>query len=245
MIFTKIESVKKLDPYSFLKPCVFVKSEDTIYCSGDIDTKMNIKEIFVNYSQHLNETEKHFTKVLINNNLITELEENTFNDITFDEILIWNSYHLKTIHRNAFTATSLVTKTFRMIWSTHFESSSIFEVLSRFLNVQYIEILYNGITEIPSNAFQPILGYQKNLTKVKLSGGFTKIGSRAFSNLIYLNFIEISLARFDSIPDYAFEFKQPSNTSLTIYFSLNFLQRINLQPKVLGQYKKTNKIAPR
>jgi hypothetical protein len=61
----------------------------------------------------LPDNEKHFNKFYLNNTAITELEGNTFHEITFDEAIIFDSTRLNLINTHAFTTTSLVTKTFQ------------------------------------------------------------------------------------------------------------------------------------
>jgi hypothetical protein len=61
----------------------------------------------------LPDNEKHFNKFYLNNTAITELEENTFYEITFDKAIIVNSTKLNLINTHAFTTTSLVTKKFQ------------------------------------------------------------------------------------------------------------------------------------
>jgi hypothetical protein len=56
---------------------------------GD-NEKLNLKHIFEYVNQVLPDNEKHFNKFYLNNTAITELEENTFYEITFDEIIIFN-----------------------------------------------------------------------------------------------------------------------------------------------------------
>ena len=67
--------------------------------------------MFQKLGNNLNKSQKHFKGFgLIQNDFITELKENTFSDITFDAIVFNICGNLKTIHRNAFTTTNLITK---------------------------------------------------------------------------------------------------------------------------------------
>jgi hypothetical protein len=61
-----------------LKPCWCEFSD--ILCAGN--HTLDLKQIFKNISQSLAENEKHFRLFNLNNTAITELEENTFSDIT-------------------------------------------------------------------------------------------------------------------------------------------------------------------
>jgi hypothetical protein len=70
--------------------------------------------MFSKICQILTENEKHFKQFYLNNTAITELEENTFLEITFNEILIKNAKNLKSINSDAFNSTNLVTKVFEV-----------------------------------------------------------------------------------------------------------------------------------
>jgi hypothetical protein len=83
-------------------------NEDIIQCIGnDI---INLKHIFDSLSQHLPDEKKHYKKFYLNNTAINEIEENTFFDLTFDEIIIEGTKNLNLINSNAFTETNFVTK---------------------------------------------------------------------------------------------------------------------------------------
>ena len=53
--------------------------------------------------------------------------------------------------------------------------------MSSFVISQEISVKDIGFDEIPSKAFHPINGYQKNLQILSLWQDFTKIGNHAFS----------------------------------------------------------------
>ncbi len=54
--------------------------------------------------------ESHFNKFFFNNTAITKLEENTFREITFDEIEIYNATKLNLINTYAFTSNNEIIK---------------------------------------------------------------------------------------------------------------------------------------
>ena len=94
---------------------------------------------------------KHFKRLELLNTGIHELKENTLKGITFDEILIENNENLTTIHENAFIRTENVTKFIRISNNPEliYEDSSIFNCLSKFINVKKMTIANNAkITEI-------------------------------------------------------------------------------------------------
>ena len=153
---------------SLIEPCICDRGQLTCYDNDDLD----LVKIFQTMGKHLNKSEKHFKDFWIKNKFITELKENTFSDITFDSIYIQSCSKLKTIHLNAFNTTDSVT-TEIFIRSNPLLTSpenSIFQVLSKFVRARVIDLSYNNITEIPSNAFQDIVGEEDQLNYLLLSG---------------------------------------------------------------------------
>ena len=161
-----------------LKPCVC--EDNGIICGGHSD--IDLVNIFQTLEKYLTKSEKHFKGFHLNNTFITELKENTFKDITFDEIQINVCENLTHIDRFAFNSTDLVTKYFVLQLNDKLiMDKTIYDILSSFLNIKNIFINGIGFKEIPSNAFRPINGYQKNLRVLEILMHITKIGSHAFS----------------------------------------------------------------
>ncbi len=89
-----------------LNPCKC--DTNGISCGGN--DVINLKNIFKSIDQKLNESEKHFKKFYLNNTAITESKENTFYEITFNEIHIYNTKELKLIHTNANQRNDIIDK---------------------------------------------------------------------------------------------------------------------------------------
>ena len=172
-------------------------------------------KVFSTLSKSLLKEEKHFNTIHLNNTFIKELDENAFNDLSFDKIeIIWCS-NLTTIHRNAFSSSELVVKNITISYNTFLKDISIYDVLNRLLNVEEINLYSNNFHEIPSNAFKAL----KSLKTLRLSESFAKLGTKAFAQLNNLTKIEFFYLRsFEHIPDFAFEFEQPSDQTLNITF---------------------------
>ena len=203
-----------------IKPCVC--EDNGIICGGHSD--IDLVNIFQTLEKNLTKTEKHFKSFYLNNTFITELKENTFKDITFDDVSIKYCENLSKIHTNTFAGTDSVTKVFRLSYNPKLSSSdnSIFELISKFLNLELLYLQHNDITEIPSNAFKNLMGYQDRLSMVVISGkSIKKIGSRPFSPLRRLTHLIISYTSIDYIPEYAFEFEEESNQTLSLTFDDN------------------------
>jgi hypothetical protein len=111
--------------------------------------------------QVLTDNQKHFKKFYLNNTAITELEENIFLKLTFEEINITSATNLKLININAFSSTNKVTKFLYVINTpiVYFPPNyDIFRETSLMLNIQKVWIRYTKLSKIPSYAFRPING---------------------------------------------------------------------------------------
>ena len=207
--------------YDLIKPCIcYNNNEIQCYANEYID----LVKIFQTLENNLNETQKHFHRFYLSNNFITELKENTFSDITFDVIYIYGCQNLKTIHRNAFNTTDSVTKSFDMTYNQALSlDNSFFEALSKFILLENLEIYESSITQIPSNAFQNIVGEQDKLKHIRFLGSsLKKLGNKAFSKLKNLQTLNFHRTSIDFIPENAFVFNERSEQQLTIEFKGNY-----------------------
>ena len=207
---------------SLMSPCsckVLLGYIEVIKCPG-ISTN-ELVNVFDSLSRNLNGNQKHFYSLRVSYGAIDELMENTFKDITFDEITISDCENLTTIHDNAFNGTELVTK--RMTFLNNpvlkFENKSIFYILSKFINIEDISL--NGkdqINEIASNAFR--YNPMNKLLTLRLIWSFTKIESNAFSTLNNLTQIRLVANHFESISENAFAFNTPSDVPFLLTFGI-------------------------
>ena len=201
-----------------IKPCRCTEY-NLFYCGNDPD--LDLVNIFKTLEKNLTTSEKNFQFFTLHNRFITELEENTFKDITFDRIRIEYCDNLTKVHNNAFAGTDLVTRSVIFCENHAFSDISIFGVFSKFVNLEKLNLGHNNITEIPSNAFK---GHEGQLKRLSLMGNsYEKIGSRPFYKLRSLWSLSISNTLIDYIPEYAFEFEEESNKGLALWFALNKL----------------------
>ena len=199
---------------------------------------VDLVKIFETLEKNLTKSEKHFKKFSLENRFVTELEGNTFKDITFDEIDIYACYQLTKIHKNAFAGTDLFIKSFLFSRNEKFSDNSIFEVISKFVNLEVLQLTKNNITEIPSNAFHKMACYQDKLRDLTIGGtSIREIGSRPFSQLRGLKYLTISDTSIDYIPEYAFEFDEESNQILRLDIDL-FLNSSSLHQNSLMHFKR-------
>jgi hypothetical protein len=155
------------------------------------------------------------------------LAENTFSEITFDEILIDKALKLKLISTDAFTATNLVTKIFH-IFETPVENSApnhdLFHALSLMINIETIVLDQTAIKEIPANAFRSLNGEQNKLKTLLIRYGVLKsVGNHAFSHLNSLTTLALNDNHIDSIQANAFSFQKVSNEPIIIFLDKNNL----------------------
>ena len=235
------EPDKLINKYDYLKPCKFVKKEKSIYCGGSI--AYDLKGVFSKFSKQLSDNEKHFNTFHLNNTAIEELVDNMFDEITFDKIVIQLCSNLKQIHRNAFNITNLVTKTLE--FNNNFElgstDNSIFDVFSSFPMIEDISLSFNNITEIPSNAFKPINGYQKNLKRLLFGDSFKRIGTSPFFNLDNLDDLVFN-TDLESIPENAFSFKNKSDLHLDISFVFSHINSSVFKERALFNIRRPTTI---
>ncbi len=205
-----------------LNPCKC--DENGIKCGGN--NVLNLKHVFENIDQKLGQNEKHFKKFYLNNTAITEIEENTFFEVTFDEIYIYNATNLKSINSHAFNSTNLVTKRFLSYNAPIVNSPpnhDLFVVLSSFINLETLILTGTQISEIPSYAFRPIIGIQSKLLYIDFYGNkIEKIGNYSFYDLKNLTILSFEDNPLKLISMNSFHFKDVSNQT----FRLN-LYKIN------------------
>lgn len=217
-----------------IDPCICVYKTD-IHCYGN--QTLNLKEIFNNLSQKLENGNKHFDRFYLNNTAIHELEEFVFSDITFNEIFIRNATNLSLINTNAFNETDFITRSIDIENSPIINNPpkyDIFKSLSKFKNLNDLYVINTNITEIPSNAFTPINGFQDNLTELRISGhNLVNISSNAFYNLNSLSDLDIHYSSIKTIPSNAFHFHSESNNTIDIKIDSNLLNGSHIETDAL------------
>jgi Leucine-rich repeat (LRR) protein len=181
----------------------------------------------------------------LNNTAITQLEENTFYGITFEEIYIFSATKLKLIHTKAFNETISVTKYFRIDctpencllsyktpginWPPNYD---IFKALNSLINLEEIYLYNTNITEIPANAFQNL----KNLKRINFDfSPIEKIENNAFYDL---NELSLENTRIDWIPKNAFNLKENPKITLTLELGYNHLNGSSFEFGSMDNFKR-------
>jgi hypothetical protein len=212
-----IESVSGTCPATnLLHPCTC--SSDNIVCDGN--QYINLKHIFNLVSQEVPNGLKNFYSLTISNAAIVEIERNTFYDVTFHTINISDARNLRLIDTYAFGETNAYTRYFH-IRNTPVRNllpnNDLFFMLSLMKNITYIQLENTNITEIPSYAFAPIMGYQTQLQQLYITGGnLQKINDFAFHNLDSLTTLSLYGNSVNFLPKNAFNFRKNSTNILNM-----------------------------
>jgi hypothetical protein len=203
-----------------------VQYPNTVNC--DTDQSFDIKEELQRISQNLTDSVKHFTEFRLSNAPINELPENTFADITFNEIGIHKTENLTFIHTNAFSGPTanvtqrvFLTQTNKL--SNNPTDNDIFAAFSSLVNSESLVICLesNKSHEIPENAFSNNNDPLKNLIEIEFKGDFSisKINNNAFIGLPDLKtWVVFSFIPVEYISAGAFDLPNASNNTMEISF---------------------------
>lgn len=203
-----------------------------------------LTHIFYNLSQTLPEGKKHFTSFTLSNPHIIELGSNTFSDITFDKISIYNSTKLTSIDANAFNGTDMKTKELFFIDTPLVEKSnndivnsifagSFFTIVSKFTNLEFLSIENSSIEVIPSYAFSPINGYQNKLNSISITGSLKQVMNNAFYNLDSLSVLTINDSTIDILHSDAFRFRNSQFVPIVIGLNCHLFNASNIEENAL------------
>jgi hypothetical protein len=202
-----------------------------IECGGNAE--YSLKQVFQSLSNNLKDEEKNFYYFKLTNTVINQLPDNTFEDITFGSIFITEESALKHINTHAFTATNHWVEKFSAE-GNNLENNppvnDLFIALSSMNNLWQLSIANGKLTEIPSDAFQPINGPQKSLNYISFYNmQITKIGDRPFWNLPSLKSIELGKNKLNFISSRAFEMKSRTAELLEIHLDSNQLNSTSFE----------------
>ena len=220
------ESANKL-----LSPCIIAGKLGfpSIMCKVGNNTYINVKAILRRFSDALEDEQKKFDAIYLIIETIEEIEENIFSDLTFEFISIYSCNNLKRIHRNAFKITNYVTTGFNIQFNPllTLQENPIFEILSEFVNLQFVTLVNNGFSKLPSLAFKPLIKYQDNLINFNFANDKIELESFVFYNFHNLEKIRITCNEMKKLKKDTFTMK-PSSKYLTIDFSDPMFQ----EPKI-------------
>jgi hypothetical protein len=183
--------------------------------------------VFLNMSEHLNDDQKHFNALEYDGDMISELTETLFYDITFDSIdfVCQPATDLKRINTPFFNNTPIASVVRDISFRSCFglENSppdyDLFEALNSLMNIEKIYLSKVNLSLIPEGTFR-----QKRLKIFSIFENpyqqFT-IGDYAFYECDQLNSVWIVSTNMNYISKNTFNIKNPSQTQLNLYLQEN------------------------
>ncbi len=201
---------------------------NVIKCSGL--KPFNLSTIFSSMSKNLKPEQKHFEEFWLKNHGITELEDNVFNGIRFNNIKIDEAMNLTKISANAFNRTANDIVGFDLSGKNQLGKDG------------KIKELFDVFSSLPI-AFK---NKQTNLTDIDFDywkdetshGSIKTIGNNAFFNLNNLQHLSFGYQPIDSIPKNAFDFELASDKKLLIYLHENNLNDSSFESGVFTNTKR-------
>jgi len=197
-------------------------------------------------SLNLEEGKKNFSTFHLNNTAISELPENVFENITFNQIEIKNAYNLSCIHTHAFTAMNNNLYYFGISntpLNNLLPDYDLFTAISSMSHLNSLEIKNTSITEIPDNAFKLTSGLQLYLSFVSIeSHRLKKIGNHVFEYWPSLFHLSLANNSLNHISENLFNFTKSSLSSkgeLSLNLSHNHLNSLSFEMGSFGKLNKT------
>lgn len=219
------------------QPCICTKTIIQCNDNQNFDLKLYFKEL----SEKIGEGDKHFDQFLLNNTAIEVLENNTFNDITFETIVFNNTLNLKEVAFDVFQEPNWKTvlkfeQLGETLLGTNAKSTNdIFFALSQLKKIEKLVFDSNQFKFIPAYSF----GYTNSLINNVSEIIFNKrhnsqqhiqwIGDNAFYNLNNLTNINLTYNEINFIHRRAFDFWKDSENLLIIDLSYNFLNDSSIE----------------
>jgi hypothetical protein len=198
--------------------CLKIDGFDNIILDGN--RFANVKHSFRQLSALFNATEsKDFDEFrLINNQAVKQLDENTFSDFKFKNIVIKNCTKLERIDQEAFNGTKeLVTKVhIDLISISDNNKEEFFEALNSLTNLQELELFNHNIKTIPPLAFRQLF-----LTKLEIDGPLDNLINNVFFDLDSLRILKFYKS-INYIHKHSFSFELATARTLDIYFDIYF-----------------------
>ena len=219
-------SVHHFSSFVCLYVFVIINTNPILSCDVNKTTRVvtckdqgNLAEQFRQLSAGLSDDWKLLNRVDIKYPIVT-IPSNVFHDLSFYNIMIYNSTNLERIHNNCFQSTRKVTK--RFVFSQTFVSKlvndppvyDLYKAISSLVNLEqvFINLGSHMIHEVPDRALQrTAFEQQKNLKFVEWYGYFTisRIGSDVFTDLPNVEQIVFKFVHVQQIDKNAF--RMPKN----------------------------------
>ncbi|RWS06275.1 protein slit-like protein [Dinothrombium tinctorium] len=164
------------------------------------------------------------------------LPEKTFGFLMFRKITI-DKCNVDSIHPNAFGGSPMMTEYFNMRGNTiqPMAVNSLLKAITNMPTLRSIDLSYNNIETIPSNAFKAL----KNLTDLDLQGNDIKsIGDFAFAELSSLDLLNLDHNEISSIKANSFACQGSRNFRLVISLNSNRLNSSSFENDCFASCKR-------
>jgi hypothetical protein len=218
LIVIKVKVLEGRCPSREYSWCLQIDGFDSVILDGN--RFANVKQVFRQISVLFNKTEsKDFDQfILINNQAVRQLDENTFSDFKFKNIVIKNCTKLNRIDQEAFNGTKeLVTKVYiDLIDISANNNEEFFEALNTLKNLQELELFNHNIRTIPAQAFRQLF-----LTKLEIDGPLDSLNNNVFFDLDSLRILKLYKS-IKYIHKHSFNFELATDKTLDIYFDIKF-----------------------
>lgn len=242
VLISALSDVKECFKSEILKPCIC--DSQLLSCTGN--EKINLKSIFNKYSAAIDDDKKNqFKTFYLDNTAINELEEKTFENITFETIYINGASNLSRIHVNAFSGSSATIKLFEIAnapANIFLPDYNIFTSLNSMTNLEEIRIFGSKIVELPDDAFKQTTGPQKKLFRIMFTNSLLKIGKSPFQHLANLSELRLYNNKIDYISENAFYFLEESNSTLIIDLAFNKLNSSSFHVSAFNNMRRPVKL---
>jgi hypothetical protein len=212
--------------------CFETNFESHIQCKGEF-----IKTLSLNISN----SNFIFNELLIQSTELKTIDDNSLGNAIFDEIYIENNEQLRTLSANVFDKSK--PKRLYIRNNKQLTGVSLFPMIKNLMNINFIDLSRNAITEIPSFAFKPNnSSLISKLREIKLNvNNITTIASNSFNGLKELTLVSLTFNQINKVDENGLTLdSELMNHEITIDLSYNKLIDKSFSAKSFENKQKNN-----
>ncbi|RWS23946.1 slit-like protein 2 [Leptotrombidium deliense] len=211
-ILTFSKSIGKCPLADEIYPCKCYAEFEEVGCTNL--QVSSLKQIFNNVDR---EIELH--RLFIDSTEIKQLESQIFGKFSFSEVSLFDNKQLRSIHENAFESTANKIEDLRIAGSELYgDEIGLFSAIAKMSNLKRLLLVENKLQKVASFGAQPqlyLIEMHENQINV--------IDDFAFKHLSNLEMLTLSRNNLTVVTEHMLAFNSPSNVSLTVDVSANFL----------------------
>lgn len=213
-----------------------VREHQSIKCEGK--QSFDLKNVFNEISKSLAQKSKSFQLFVLNNSGIQSLESNTFADITFKFIRLFDVQSLKTIDEKAFDGTALQVEVFEMSGGNSLkDTSQLFSAIARLHNLITVTLNIANLVSLPPKAFSKMNRLQEvtisNMQLHHLSENFIAFELRSDLSLL------LDLSN-NNLTEFSFNCHSLSGVNRPLELDLKDNQISVLEPNIFREFLLTD-----